>query len=138
MDFVKSHFGKMQLWIVEHFHLHRKVPVVINHNVWFFKCYDSLVQVPFCEDESVQLFRVAFCQSDFLQNPYFSEDICYQKSPYLKTRKSQKQISWETKHLWGLWSKSVQLFWEPIQNRVCMSKVRGPWGCVSRGHAVLY
>ena len=26
----------------------------------FFKCYDSLVQVPFCEDESVQLFRVAF------------------------------------------------------------------------------
>ena len=38
----------------------------------FFKCYDSLVQVPFCEDESVQLFRVAFFQSDFLQNPYFS------------------------------------------------------------------
>ena len=26
----------------------------------------------FCEDESVQLFRVAFCRSDFLQNPYFS------------------------------------------------------------------
>ena len=32
----------------------------------------SVVQVPFCEDESVQLFRVAFFQSDFLQNPYFS------------------------------------------------------------------
>ena len=39
----------------------------------FFKCYDSLLQVPFCEDESVQLFRVAFFRSDFLQNPYFSD-----------------------------------------------------------------
>ena len=37
MDFVKSHFGKMQLWIVEHFHLHKKVPVVINHNIQFFQ-----------------------------------------------------------------------------------------------------
>ena len=38
----------------------------------FFKCYDSLVQVPFSEDESVQLFRVAFFRSDFFQNPYFT------------------------------------------------------------------
>ena len=30
------------------------------------------MQVPFCEDKSVQLFRVAFFRSDFLQNPYFS------------------------------------------------------------------
>ena len=45
----------------------------MNHNI--FKkiiCYDLLLQVPLCEDESVQLFRVAFCRSDFLQNPYFS------------------------------------------------------------------
>ena len=41
--------------------------------VRIFKCYDSLVQVPFCEEKSVQLFRVAFFQKDFLQNPYFSE-----------------------------------------------------------------
>ena len=34
MDFVRSHYGKMQR---------------------FVKCYDSLVQVPFSEDESVQL-----------------------------------------------------------------------------------
>ena len=27
MDFVKSHFGKMQLWKVEHFFDHKKVPV---------------------------------------------------------------------------------------------------------------
>ena len=32
----------------------------------------STIQVPFCEEKSVQLFRVAFFWSDFLQNPYFS------------------------------------------------------------------
>ena len=37
-------------------------------------CYDLLLQVPFCKDESVQLFRVAFCRSDFLQNPYSSRN----------------------------------------------------------------
>ena len=31
----------------------------------FFKCFDSLLQVPFCEDESVQLFRVAFFEGPF-------------------------------------------------------------------------
>ena len=66
----------MQLWIVEHFHLHKKVPVVMNHNIiFFFECYDSLVQVPFCEDENVQLFRVAFFRRDFFQNPYFSRNV---------------------------------------------------------------
>ena len=24
----------MQLWIVEHFFLHKKVPVLMNHNIW--------------------------------------------------------------------------------------------------------
>ena len=33
MDFERSPFGKMQLWIVEHFHLHKKVPVLMNHNI---------------------------------------------------------------------------------------------------------
>ena len=32
----------------------------------------STIQVPFCDEKSVQLFRVAFFRSDFLQNPYFS------------------------------------------------------------------
>ena len=27
----------MQLWIVESFHLHKKVPVLMNHNIWFFQ-----------------------------------------------------------------------------------------------------
>ena len=31
----------------------------------------STIQVPFCEEKSVQLVRVAFFQSDFLQNAYF-------------------------------------------------------------------
>ena len=34
-------------------------------------CKKSL-QVPFGEEKSVQLFRVAFFRSDFLQNPYFN------------------------------------------------------------------
>ena len=29
--------------------------------------------LPFCEDESVQLFRVAFFGRDLLQNPYFNK-----------------------------------------------------------------
>ena len=70
MDFVRIHFGKMQLWIVELVFLHKKVPVVMNHNIRFFKCYDSLVQVPFCEEKRVQLLRVACFQSDYFQNPY--------------------------------------------------------------------
>ena len=52
MNIVRSHFGKMQLWIVEHF--------------FFAK---SMILV---KKKSVQLFRVAFFRSDFLQNPYFS------------------------------------------------------------------
>ena len=28
------------------------------------------LQLPFCEEKSVQLVRVAFFRSDFLQNPY--------------------------------------------------------------------
>ena len=37
MDFERSPFGKMQLLIVEHFHLHKKVPVVMNRNIQFFQ-----------------------------------------------------------------------------------------------------
>ena len=29
------------------------------------------IQVPFCEEKSVQLVRAAFFRSDLLQNPYF-------------------------------------------------------------------
>ena len=42
MDFIKSHFGKME------------------------------PQVPFCDEKSVQLVRVASSRSNFLQNPYFN------------------------------------------------------------------
>ena len=33
------------------------------------------IQVPFCEEKSVQLVRVAFYRSDFLQNPYFKGQL---------------------------------------------------------------
>ena len=41
-------------------------------------CKKSL-QVPFCEEKSVQLFRVAFFRSDFLQNPYFRWQVKFKK-----------------------------------------------------------
>ena len=31
MDFVRSHFGKMQLWIVEHYFHHKRTPVSIHY-----------------------------------------------------------------------------------------------------------
>ena len=62
----------MQLWIVEHIHLHKKVPVVMNHKIQFFQMLWFFSTGTFCEDESVQLFRVAFLRRDLLQNPYFS------------------------------------------------------------------
>ena len=34
MDFERSLFGKMQLWIVDIFFLHKKVPLLMNHNIW--------------------------------------------------------------------------------------------------------
>ena len=46
MDFVRSHFGKMQL---------------------------CTIQEPFCEETSVQLVRIAIFRSHFLQNPYFND-----------------------------------------------------------------
>ena len=57
MDFVRSHFEKMQL------------------------C--STIQVPFCEEKSVQLVRVAFFRSDFLQNPYFSYLTFARHQPFI-------------------------------------------------------
>ena len=48
MDFVRSHFGKIKLWPVEH-------------------CTDLEKKWA----KSVQLVRVSFFRSDFLQNPYF-------------------------------------------------------------------
>jgi hypothetical protein len=77
----------MQLWIVEHFHLHKKIPLLMNHNIWknctlwfittgtflwrckcstihtsyihnFFKCFDSLLQVPFYSE--LQFAEVTF------------------------------------------------------------------------------
>ena len=37
MELIRSHIGKMQLWPVEHFYHHKRVPVVL--------------QVPFCDEK---------------------------------------------------------------------------------------
>ena len=39
-----------------------------------------VLQLPFREEKSVQLVRVAFFRSDFLQNPYFN-DLTQKVSP---------------------------------------------------------
>ena len=71
----------------------------------FFKCYDSLVQVPFFEDESVQLFRVAFFQSDFLQNPYFRWADSYLVGQLNNLRAYNLELSFQYTffHQIGLW-----------------------------------
>ena len=38
---------------------------------------EVVLQVPLCEEKSVQLFRVAFFRSDFLQNPYFKRNLTF-------------------------------------------------------------
>ena len=52
MDFVRSHFGKMQLWEVT-------------------KRYLYSTAGTFLWRKSVKILRVAFFRGDFLQNPYF-------------------------------------------------------------------
>ena len=47
----------------------------MNHNIWKNHMFDILLQVLFCEEKSVQLSRVAFFQSDLLQNPYFRKTV---------------------------------------------------------------
>ena len=63
MDFVKSHFGKRNLWPVEHFFEHICLLGGCNSKhtqKWWQIC-----------SKSVQLVRGSFFRSDFLQNPYF-------------------------------------------------------------------
>ena len=77
MDFVKSHFEKMKLWPVEHFWL-----------TFFPDQHWSAADLEKKWAKSVQLVRVSFFRSDFLQNPYFSrttldKDLRVSKRPNL-------------------------------------------------------
>ena len=72
MDFVKSHFGKMTLWPVEHFFEQ------ICHHFWVGATANPLgvtANQPKSDDKyaqkSVQLVRGLSFRSDFLPNPYF-------------------------------------------------------------------
>ena len=86
--FCKNHFGKMQLWLVEHFFLHKKVPVQCStcqsciFLKWFLQTH-NLEQFFLTEGQTIfgnkipflfcLLLIIAFFRSDFLQNPYFSD-----------------------------------------------------------------
>ena len=59
MDYVKSNFLEMNLWTVEHFFPHFRVPLVLL--------------VPQSEEKSVQLVRGSSFRSDILQNPDFND-----------------------------------------------------------------
>ena len=70
----------MQLWIVEHFFHHKKVPVLQSGTfLWWKKC--STIQ------------SCIFPKSDFLQNSYFNK---YPKCPkiYLPKLSAQAQKFW--------------------------------------------
>ena len=86
MDFLKSHLENMKLWPVEHF-WHTFFP----DQHWI--CADLEKKWA----KSVQLVRVSFFGSDFLQNPYFNgiENIVLQ--PHYKQFKDNQ---WKCLRLW--------------------------------------
>ena len=73
MDFVRSRFGKMKLWPVEHFWL-----TFFPDQCWFSADLEKKWA------KSVQLVRVSFFRSDFLQNPYFRS---FSPNPNIVTKK---------------------------------------------------
>ena len=65
MDFVRSHFGinaTLTSWTI---FFSQKIPAAV-----LTKYTGTL-----CEEQSVQLVRVVFLRSDFLQKPYFKNVI---------------------------------------------------------------
>ena len=69
----------LRAWTLKYGSCNKSLPKNANLNKWTLEkivCYDSLLQVPFSEEKSVQLFRVAFSGSVYLQNPYFSKVLC--------------------------------------------------------------
>jgi hypothetical protein len=54
MDLVRSHFGKMQLWQVDHFFLHKKVPVYYYTVIVF-----NFLELHFSEVTSYQIHTLA-------------------------------------------------------------------------------
>ena len=64
MDYVKSNFLEMNLWTVEHFFPHFRVPLVLL--------------VPQSEEKSVQLVRGSSFRSDFIKKSYFKHSNSFQ------------------------------------------------------------
>ena len=97
MDFIRSHFGKMQLWRVEHF-----FPPFFSRSMLiggkFIFTKKSITRFAFqCNfnqsaliwkktgEKSVQLVRVSLFRKYFLWNPYFSK-VSSQQYVYRWTR----------------------------------------------------
>ena len=59
MDFVRSHFGKMQLRIVEHFFLQKKVAVVLHRYLFVKKKVFNYSEVHFSEVTSYKIHTLA-------------------------------------------------------------------------------
>ena len=71
MDFVRSHFGKMNLWPVEHFFPHFRHELFPGSSSCFR--VPAVLEVPQNEEKSVQLVKGSSFRSDFSHNPYFSK-----------------------------------------------------------------
>ena len=71
----------MQLWIVEHFHLHKKVPVVMNHNIQFFQMLWFITTGTFVK---MKVFNYSELQ--------FSEGTSFRIHTLIHTRKFDSQF----------------------------------------------
>ena len=106
MDFVRSPFGKMQLWIVEHFHLHKKVPVLMNHNIW----KKSYVKIHY--------YRYLFVKMKvfYYSELHFSE-VTYYKIPTLasalKSCIEKRKKSGGGRDFFSSFSLFYRLLWNP-------------------------
>ena len=81
MDFVTSHFGKVNLWPVEHIFQH------ICHQFEFAGCNSKPIQKwwQICW-KSVPLVKGSSFRNDLLQNPYFKRKFCSRLSSYYRSR----------------------------------------------------
>ena len=155
MDFVRSHFGKMQLWQVEHFFLHKKVPVVLIKvfnlselhfsEVTSYKIHTLIVRivfVHFLEEFDVTIncfwdlltFRTKFFLSQELltcARAYFRTTVCQ------KTRKGK---FWHTttiscNHITALKLKLVSYFMIGWNSRISKFPLHWLFGRLSHAYA---
>ena len=115
MDFVKSHFGKMNLW-----------PVATANPP---KSDDKYAQ------KSVQLVRGSYFRSDYFQNPYFSTEFLWVKAKWPEIKAKQKVVKnyftcvWSSKwkfslNFWG--SETFHSFFQDKTSDTAFLLIHGP------------